>query len=833
MQRANKSSDARPTITLLFLIVFFLALPSLSWALDQGKVDGAGVIDSITFDGKRITAQGWAAPEQASLQITAVNILLGGTPIYSGPFERLDRPDVAISYNRSQWRASGWRVSFDLPDEIEPGISPVTATARTTTGESITLVSSPAAAKLVITQPRAEKSLIRNIKVILACAVILLMGCFTKATKLTAWINEKFNTHLSEPLFFSGCVMLVSFALVGLGLTGSSLGLGQPNAPFLKMDVTAITGHNQPVRSDEWLVLTPLSIAQYKHAPKNPIINKNLGEDGQNMLIVGMTGAPVAHLSEIAKPATWGFFVFDLKRALSWNWCFSIVGCFVALAFVLNRLSPEHWKHGFLFSALFCSAPYVVAWSNWPAYTVFFPCVIFLSALQILNTKSYYKLGALAFVLGLSLSGFVLVLYPAWQVSIGYVFLAATLGVLIQEKSYKNITPTRLVAYLVALLFSALIIGLWWNDAKTAIQTMEQTVYPGQRMAVGGTVSLSLLLRGFTNMATLQQLNSPLSNQSEIASFYYLLLPLAALFLVRLLQGVLTTLEWALAVIIAFIIFYMFVGLPLEWAKYSLWGRVPASRADLALGLSNLMITHLLLTRKHQSAKPSRLLQAVAASASVFWVYIVYRSLRQMDETFLAGLNSSIITAILLVTAATSYYLVTNKFKPFMYLSLGLSLATTASFHPINIAPRELSMRLPNDGNYKVISNTRALVLENTITAMFLAASGVPVANGIFYYPQKTLWKRLDPEGKEIDIYNRYQHLTFVGNTTVPNTYVLGTPRADVVTVAVHLKLFDFRQSGALVIFAPDRDKPNLDENPTLSFVASIDGWSWYALKAP
>ncbi|WP_459200744.1 DUF7654 domain-containing protein, partial [Pseudomonas tremae] len=40
-------------------------------------------------------------------------------------------------------------------------------------------------------------------------------------------------------------------------------------------------------------------------------------------------------------------------------------------------------------------------------------------------------------------------------------------------------------------------------------------------------------------------------------------------------------------------------------------------------------------------------------------------------------------------------------------------------------------------------------------------ASGTKVVNGTFYYPQTTIWRQLDPESIQVDIYNRYQHLTF------------------------------------------------------------------------
>lgn len=825
-----------------FLSILSLTLVLLSHcagafaSANLNNAKGEGFIDTITLTDNRVNVQGWAAPEQANQQITAIKIMFDNTSVYQGSFARLQRPDVANAYARPQWSASGWRVSSEIPDEFSPGVYSVTAQAQTSAGEWIQLTASQAAKQISISSnAREEKLLIRNVKIVIACALLFLAVCFIQARPLTLFINTRFRLNLSEPVVFSGCVLLVASLFVSLGLTGSSLGLGQPNAPFVQMNSTQIMGQNRAVRSDEWLVITPLAIAQYNHSPSNPILNKNLGEDGQNMLVIGMTGAPVTHVSEIAKPATWGFFVFDLRRALSWNWCFSLVSCFLGLAFVLNRLGAEHWKHGFLFSALFCYAPYVAAWSNWPAYAVFFPCLIFLCTLQILKAIRAYQLIFLAGLLGLALAGFVFILYPPWQVSIGYVFIAVTIGVMVREKLYRALTFRRITAYVFALCLTGIIVTLWWLDAKSAVQLMEQTVYPGQRISAGGTVTLSSLLRGFTNISTLQQLNSPFSNQSEIASFYYLLVPLAVLFVVRLLQKTVTALEWSLALIITFIMFYMFVGLPLEWARYSLWGRVPAHRADVALGLACLMLTHLLFTRRHQPANASSLTKSLGLAAALAWMYIVYRSMRQWDESVLSGLNNSIIIALLLVTGAISYCMIANKFKPFMYMSLGLSLATTASFNPINIAPQTINVQPLKSRSPELatlIGNHRVLVLENTITAMLLLSSGISVANGIFYYPQKSLWSRLDPAGSETDTYNRYQHLIYRGSDSLVEDYILGTPQADVVTVSINLRTFDFRKSGAQIITAPDADKNALNNNPTLALLLSDGGWSWYKIKS-
>src|SRR6185437_13647930 len=118
--------------------------------------------------------------------------------------------------------------------------------------------------------------------------------------------------------------MLISyFSLIALGISGSSIGLLYRSFSS-EVKTTTIAFSPKPIRSDEWGVFTPMAIGQFNHKPAFPIINQNIGLEGENMLIFGMTGMPVKHISALAKPATWGFFLFDLKSALAWYWWFPI-----------------------------------------------------------------------------------------------------------------------------------------------------------------------------------------------------------------------------------------------------------------------------------------------------------------------------------------------------------------------------------------------------------------------------------------------------------------------------------------------------------------------------
>lgn len=814
---------------LLFLTFFSVAMTE---AYSSEQI-GEGTVDIIKQEDSKIVAQGWVGADKPTQQVASISVWLADKKIYDSQFERYERPDVVKVTNRSDWLRSGWRLKFSLPTDLKTGDYSVKIIAKLDTGKEIILSTNDTSRAVTIDGSANEnKKRVRAIKLIIAFALTFLTILFFYTESISNWIKVKTRLNLSPPKLFGASVIVVFFIFVGLGFTGSSFKFGLSQAPYVKADMLNVTGQNQGIRSDEWLVLTPLAVAQFNHHPANPVVNTNHGEDGQNMLIVGMTGVPVWHISAIAKPATWGYFLFDLKRALAWNWLFPVFSCLIALWAAIAIMLPGNWKASFLISLLFSSTPYVVAWSNWPAYAVFFPSLIFVCANSILRTDNILKKMLLGALLGITFAGFVFVLYPPWQVSLAYIFMALTIGIVIRDKLYKNFNLSVISSLIISVAVATAILAFWWFDARTAIQSMEDTVYPGQRTTVvGGTMSIPTLLRGFTNIITLQQLDSPFSNQSEIASFPYLLLPLAFLFFLRAVQKSLTALEISLAVAISFITFFMFIGIPTDVAKYSLWGRVPANRADLALGLASLLLSGLLLTSGGRCTTTKNTVKIFSVIVSVLWSYVVYKAIGDLNDTIVAGFNANLMVALVILVATLGYFLSTGNFKAFVFLSLGLSTSTTLAFNPINIAPHNVVSTFSNNSSVP-LENQRVLVLENMTPAMYLVASGVHVVNGIFYYPQKSLWTRLDPSGKESDTYNRYQHLSYSSEDAVsPKHFSLETPRPDVVKVKVDLENFDFALSGANLIAAPSGSQSALQKNKGLYFLKNADGWVWFALK--
>jgi hypothetical protein len=271
-------------------------------------------------------------------------------------------------------------------------------------------------------------------------------------------------------------VWLLFLSLVGLGIHGSSLPLTERFwshattytgyvADFLpsfirnKLPATdearqLLMAFPRPIRSDEWITETPYALAQVAHNPQFPVINTNMC-NGQNMLLWSWGGAPVLHILAVARPSTWGYLLFGAQRGLAWSWWFPVFSCFTVLTLLLEVILKGHIKLAALAALWFCGSAYVVAWSLRPAYVAMFPALGCLCAYYVLKSRSPRVQIVSGILLGLTVPGLLMFLYPPWQVSLGYLFLFVFIGLVCRDRLYKVLWPiqgSRAVVIVLALL---------------------------------------------------------------------------------------------------------------------------------------------------------------------------------------------------------------------------------------------------------------------------------------------------------------------------------------------------------------------------------------------
>ncbi len=137
----------------------------------------------------------------------------------------------------------------------------------------------------------------------------------------------------------------------------------------------------------------------------------------------------------------------------------------------------------------------------------------------------------------------------------------------------------------------------------------------------------------------------------------------------------------------------------------------------------------------------------------------------------------------------------------------GWVLASVLTFYPLVRAPSALAVKAP------------------------LRAAGVAVANSVFYYPQPSLWRALDPQGAQRDVYNRYQRLLFdLAPQYGAQPYAIDSPRLDEVRLTMDPARFDFRLLDADFVLAPTHGSDALSSNSTLESVVPAQAAGGYVL---
>ncbi|HEY4299159.1 MAG TPA: hypothetical protein VGM85_22015, partial [Paraburkholderia sp.] len=326
--------------------------------LDQVQVDSAS---------RTVRLSGWTVSPQGKVELPTLHVLVGGQEIYVGRPQRESRADVAKASGHDDWADAGWTLKIPLPDSLAEGKQSLLVRVQFHDEAPVdSNASSPQNASIDI--PRQGPSTSGTLGVLLVGLAVLLASYFL-APSLSRTASRWTGIAIA-PQASPVAGLLIGFAIcVGLGVSGSSIHEAEGGGlPIRGIESTVFANASQAIRSDEWLVLSPMAIGQTRHVPAFPVVNTNLGPDGQNMLVVGMTSVPVLGVAALGRPATWGYFFLPLPQAMAWHWWFPVFACILGLWACFTVLFPGQWRTGFVLSLCFVMSPYVVAWSYWPAY---------------------------------------------------------------------------------------------------------------------------------------------------------------------------------------------------------------------------------------------------------------------------------------------------------------------------------------------------------------------------------------------------------------------------------------------------------------------------------
>ncbi|MFM0145465.1 DUF7657 domain-containing protein [Paraburkholderia sp. RL18-085-BIA-A] len=822
------------------LITFFLLAACVGLtparAANESSQAPRAFLDNVEVNAhtRAITLSGWAASPHGTSESLKLLVFVGGEQIAVNQVQRFARPDVPAATGRRDWLESGWTATVPIPATLPGGtLSLHVKVDFEHDGEIDCLPTNPAFTSLVI---HADTERHTATKLILVVGLGVLVLCFVFASRISQMLSA-WTRRTIAPAASLAIALVAGFAvLVALGVSGTSLGITDEDIPIDGIQTTVLAGQSQNIRSDEWRVLTPMSIGQTRHVPPFPVVNRNLGPNGHNMLIPGMTSVPVLGMPAFGRPATWGYFILPLPQALAWQWWMPAFGCLLALWACFAVLFRAQWRLAFCLSLCFVISPYVIAWSYWPAYVTMFAAAAFSAFVTLLKGCARWLKPLLAVVLGITASGFVLTLYPAWQVPLGYLFVMLLVGVVVRDRKSIDWSTGRLCWILAGLVLSGVVVGFWWMEAKDAVAAMLNTVYPGKRIAVpGGTNDPWYFARGFTNFTTLYANLKDASNQSEVASFLYLTVPAIC--------GAIANWKYQrknrpiFIALIAFLLlatWYQFMGFSVGLAQSSLWGRTFPTRVDIATGLAAIALIGTAFARdrgltegetspgESPGVGSQRARQIAAIVVALAWAMFIWISLKSAPAVVHELLSPEALLGLLAAVTWCSYLLAARFATAFFVSFLAVLLFTVVSFNPL------VALSVPSAASGHAVRNCesgegRTLVIGSNVPAMTMMASGCPVLNGVWYYPQMKLWNALDPKRQNVFSYNRYQHLFFkLADLKGSVDPVVTVPQGDVISVTVDARHFDFSRLPIDYVTVKSNEALDLPLNRTLKPAPSL-----------
>ena len=561
--------------------------------------------------------------------------------------------------------------------------------------------------------------------------------------------------------------------LSALQISGSSIGVYHdlfygPGTP----DSHLLVNKPRPIRSDEWLVNTQMTIAQANNGYQR--INQNIGH-GEDMSVI--LDVPYKGWSELFRPQNWSFFVLPLAVAFAFKWW--IMGYLLAVScyfFVLALLPGRRLLAAMLGLALLFSS-FTQWWYQYitlaPMYYALFIATI---SMYLLRQKDLRRAGFLAAGLSYLLVCFALVLYPPFQIACGLALAAFLAGYLLHRlpsESRRSLLQ-KLAIMAAAALAAGIVIFAFLATRSDTVHTITNTVYPGKRVALSGGYDMAHLFSGHLAMqfqsderaADYTMVHRSVTNQSETASFILLLpfLTLPALLLLWRDFRRDRTVDWPLLVVTGmFLLLVMRLAVPhFNWFYNNVFQleRVPQKRLVIAFGLLNIMQIVLLMrnmaARKRAAFGTSVVLLyalVVFAVELALGLYAMHRSPGFM------GIYRCI--AFALPVPVIVYLLLRTRYALALAGFLAFSLATTLGIHPLYrgvaiLTDSQLSKSI------RQIADRRdgKWIGESVYLENMPALNGAPSLSGVYTYPQLDIWEQID-HGSQQKIYNRYAHVVF------------------------------------------------------------------------
>ena len=276
-------------------------------------------------------------------------------------------------------------------------------------------------------------------------------------------------------------VIILSILVIGK-YNGSSIEIWNAYIqPEYKLNNNIILGIPRGIRSDEWLVSTPLNLTQENKYINNSSHNNILG--AHDNLVTLYPNLPSRDISILSTPNNIGYLFLDSERAFSLSWYLPYFILFFATFELFMIMTKKNRLYSFAGAVLITLSP-VIQWWQSANIVAYGALAIDLFYYFIINDNWKKKL-LLSLAFGYTGYLYIMCMYPAWQVPYAYVYLILLIWIIYTNKEKINIKRDFL--YLIPVIIVIVVpIIIIFKQNQEVFSIINSTVYPGARMSTGG-----------------------------------------------------------------------------------------------------------------------------------------------------------------------------------------------------------------------------------------------------------------------------------------------------------------------------------------------------------
>ena len=570
-------------------------------------------------------------------------------------------------------------------------------------------------------------------------------------------IHAMYHNIYKYRYFLAACIVVF---VVAFELNGSSIGMWND---YLPQDANTesretVFGTARAIRSDEWALQTPFALSQqytgYKYF--SDIIRATPTD------VEVVYGQPINSWLNIFRPYYWGYIFLPSAKGLSFYWITKLLMLFFATFELGMILTKKNKIVSALLAVCVSFSPGIQWWFTTLAIAdvLIFGQIAIVSVYYMITVNSIWKKYLYSLLLAIAGGGYILVIYPPHQVAGGYVFAGLLIWVLV---SHRKELSEQIRDNIICCLFAASIIAIAmveviYNSRET-IQAVMQTVYPGNRMILGGNIkNITYLFRYIGNVFFPFTSKNVPGNVYESASMFDFF-PIGIVLAIAVLRKRRDALLKLLLAIDTWLICWTIFQYP-EWlAKITLLSNVQPERGLLVIGYINLLI--LARTLSQITIIRFSVSRKIIYSCLCSWICII--AARKYYTDYLTNVRTVVCAMALLIVFLC--ILSFNEIKIHKISICGcvaLMFVIGGMVNPIQQGIRNISDNI-------LISKISNLVQENPTAKWAVIGeypmnnipimAGAPTVNSTNVYPQLELWEKIDVERQYEDVYNRYAHI--------------------------------------------------------------------------